>query len=91
MVTASSQEPEASSRLVFQRHHVLVALAEGGDALYSAFWLRQQPDRAQAVDGVAVLREVPAASLASGSLGSDVVGGRRRRWRWNPVRAVHRN
>ena len=74
---------------VLQWDHILVALAEGSDALQSAFRLRQQPDWAQTVDGVAVLREVPAASLASGSFGDDVVG-RRRRWR-NPVRPLQRD
>jgi hypothetical protein len=74
---------------VFQRDHVFVALAKGGDALQSAFRLRQQPDRTKAVDGVAVLCKVPAASLARGWLCGDVVGGRCRRR--NAIRAVQRD
>src|SRR6185369_18101291 len=86
---AKSQKPEASKGLlIFQRDHILVALAEGGDALQPAFRLRQQPDRAHAVYGVAVFCEVPAASLARGSLGGDVIG-RRRRGR-NPERPLER-
>src|SRR4029079_9584708 len=75
--------------LVFQRDHVLVGLAESGDALQSAFGLRHKPDRPKAVNRVAVFREVPLASLARGTLGSAAIDGRLGRWK--AVRAVQRS
>ena len=75
---------------VFQRYHVLVALAEGRDALNSAFRLWQQPDWAEAKHGVAIFREVPAPTLAGGRCSSDTAIHRRLR-RLNAVRTVERN
>ena len=75
--------------LIFQRDHIFFALAESRDALESAFRLRQEPDWAKAVNGVAVFREVPLASLAGGALGSAAIDGRL--GRWNAVRAVQRS
>ena len=40
-----------TQRLVFQGHHVLIALAESGDTLKSAFRLRQQSDHSNTLHG----------------------------------------
>ncbi len=84
-LAARSQKP----LLVLQRDHIFFALAESGDALKSAFGLGHEPDGAKAVNGVAVFREVPLASLAGGALGSSAIDGRLGRWK--TVRAVQRN
>jgi len=79
----------ATALLIFQRDHIFFALAESGDALESAFGLRHEPDWAKAVNGVAVFREVPLASLASGALGSAAIDGRLGGWK--TVRTVQRS
>jgi hypothetical protein len=75
--------------LVSQWHYVFVALTERGNALKSAFRLREDSDRAVAIYRVSVIRKVPSAALASRSLGDMRIHWRLHRR--NPVRAVKRN
>jgi len=68
---------DLDEKLVFQRNHGLVVLAEGGDALQSALRFRHIHDRSVAVDRMAGGGEVPLPALAAvlDSRVGDGVGG----------------
>lgn len=76
-------------RLVAQRNHALVALAEGGNALEPAIRLRKHSDGTVAINRVPIIGKVPAAALPGRALRYVRIHGQFRRR--EAVRAGKRN